>query len=814
MILGLLVVASTVVQFGMVADATDTYPPVIAVNTPTGSDVPIDSVIEVWLNETGNFFANALEISPYVAGDVTAMYDMFMLRNGLLYTPSVLLDYETTYTITIKADRVKDSSNNYLDGNGNWVYEGSPIDDFIWTFTTEVRETFPPHVDANSPTGAGAEITSKITVQFNETMNETATTAAFNITPYISGTFEISEGVGFWTMDFYPDQNLELNNPYTVTINGSMAKDIADNTLDGNGNGTADGSPDDDFSWTFTTAATETTPPQVTYNGPTGTGVSVSSLIQFDFDEYINNTSIENALEIDPPTLGTFTFDKVTGVSMVTFTPSSDLEYSTTYNVTINGSIAKDTQDNLLDGNGNGSAEGSPDDDFKWNFTTVPVPVPHVIQNSPTGASVPKWERIGVVFDKIMNHTSIEQAFNITPPTMGTFIINDDTFWGETTLSFYPDSNFQLGSTYDVTINSSIAKSGLGFLLDGNTNGTPEGSPHDDFTWSFTVETTNTTPVSWYTYGPGYGQPAPIYWHIRIVFDGCMDHSTLIGAFNITPYVDGAFSIYDYMGKTYLVLDPTLLLPTSTTFFVTINGSIAEDATGNFFDGNKNGAAEGSPIDNFVWNFTTEDEDTTPPQVSSRIPTGTGVSLDTTYIWATFDEAVNTTVVGDIITVSPSVGGDIRWDTEDGNAVYLENFSLTLSTTYEVRVNASLVMDWTGNTLDGNGNGVAEGSPIDDYVWAFTTEGPDSTPPQVVWSSPNGTNVPVDTNITLLFSELMDTTSLMASLDISLPGPISATFTEVSGKTHMKILTAPLPYDTVVDVCFNGSIAKDLASNT
>jgi hypothetical protein len=55
-------------------------------------------------------------------------------------------------------------------------------------------------------------------------------------------------------MTFDPTTNLAYSTEYTVTIHGT-AMDSAGNGLDGNKNGIAQGSPADDYTWSFTTKA-------------------------------------------------------------------------------------------------------------------------------------------------------------------------------------------------------------------------------------------------------------------------------------------------------------------------------------------------------------------------------------------------------------------------------------------------------------------------------------------------------------------------------------------------------------------------------
>jgi len=97
-----------------------------------------------------------------------------------------------------------------------------------------LSDTTPPQVVSVSPTdGATASLSTNIVVEFSEPMNQSATQSAFSITPDVNGSF--SWNAAGDTMTFTPDSNLSNNTIYRPTIDSSLAKDLAGNLLDGNG---------------------------------------------------------------------------------------------------------------------------------------------------------------------------------------------------------------------------------------------------------------------------------------------------------------------------------------------------------------------------------------------------------------------------------------------------------------------------------------------------------------------------------------------------------------------------------------------------
>ena len=116
--------------------------------------------------------------------------------------------------------------------------------DFSWEF---MIDTSPPVVVEYSPVGSDVPVTKTIAVTFNRAMNRSSVEDAFSIHPKASGSFSWSGNV----LLFAPSR-LAYGTDYTVSMKGD-AEDLAGNRLDGNGNGIAEGSPLDDFSWQFST---------------------------------------------------------------------------------------------------------------------------------------------------------------------------------------------------------------------------------------------------------------------------------------------------------------------------------------------------------------------------------------------------------------------------------------------------------------------------------------------------------------------------------------------------------------------------------
>ena len=119
----------------------------------------------------------------------------------------------------------------------------------------------------------------------------------------------------------------------------------------------------------------ETTPPTITAHSPTGTDAAIDTDMSATFSEVMNKTSAEAAFSTDLLVLGSFSWD---GNKMI-FNPNSNLDYLTTYIVTISTEAEDLAGNNLL----------SP---YSWQFTTkeqdlTPPVISNVTASTVTGSS-------------------------------------------------------------------------------------------------------------------------------------------------------------------------------------------------------------------------------------------------------------------------------------------------------------------------------------------------------------------------------------------------------------------------------------------
>ena len=216
------------------------------------------------------------------------------------------------------------------------------------TETTGIGTTSPLSITATTPQNGSTNVStsSALTITFSEPVDPaTLTTSTVLINPLITGAITVN---GTNVM-FDPITPFDPSTPYAVTLTTGV-KGVAGNAL------TAP------FSWSFTTGTIpDTMPPDVNATSPLNgaTNVSTSSALMATFTEPVNPTTVTAATFMlkdgaNNPVGGNIT----TNGAIVTFAPSTPLNFSTTYTATLTTGI-KD-----LSGNAMASFR-------TWSFTTA-----------------------------------------------------------------------------------------------------------------------------------------------------------------------------------------------------------------------------------------------------------------------------------------------------------------------------------------------------------------------------------------------------------------------------------------------------------
>ena len=479
-------------------------------------DVAIDENIVATFSEEMNTASveAAFSVNPIVAGSLS------WVGNEFTFNPNSDLAEATLFTVTIGTG-ARDLASNGLAAN------------YVWSFTT--GDFTPPTVISVSPLDSAIDVAigDSIVVTFSEAMDTIAVESAFSIDPLVTGVFSWADSV----LTLTPDSDLDETTLYEVTIS-TDAEDSAGNSLD------------EDYIWSFTTGEA----PTVISVSPLDLAIDVAigDSIVVTFSEAMDTIAVESAFSIDPLVTGVFSWAD----SVMTFTPDSDLDEATLYEVT----ISTDAEDSA----------GTPlADDYIWSFTTGDFTPPTVVSVSPLDLAIDVvlGDSIVVTFSESMDTIAVESAFSIDSLVTGVFS------WVDSVLTFTPDSDLDEATLYEVTISTDAEDSA--------------GNPlAEDYVWSFTTgEMPTVVSVSPLDMATEVGVDDIIV----VTFSELMNNLAVEAAITIDPFVEGEFSWFG----TERTFTPDSNLDEATLYTITIDTGAVDLA--------------GNPLaEDYVWSFTTE----------------------------------------------------------------------------------------------------------------------------------------------------------------------------------------------------------------
>ncbi|MBL0174332.1 MAG: Ig-like domain-containing protein [Ignavibacteria bacterium] len=282
---------------------------------------------------------------------------------------------------------------------------------------------------------------------------------------------------------------------------------------------------------------------------------------------------------------------------------------------------------------------------------------------------------------------------------------------------------------------------------------------------------------------------------IGVVFSEAMDSTTI----NTTTFTlkQGATPITGVVARNgaNATFDPTSFLAYNTVYTGTITTG-AKDLAGL------------SIANNYVWSFTTgAAPDSIRPTVISTDPPNNAVGVaKNKLITILFSEAMDSTTIN-TTTISFKQGTTLVPGTvsrSGATASFKPQSFLAYSAVYTGTITTG-VKDLAGNAL------------LNTYTWSFTTApAPDTIRPIVLATDPaNGsTDVPINTRVAAIFSELMDPATINTSTFLLVHGttPVPGTVTLSGAKAVFTPSGILLP-----NTLFTGTITtgvKDLAGNS
>lgn len=322
--------------------------------------------------------------------------------------------------------------------------------------------------------------------------------------------------------------------------------------------------------WSFTTV---NDPPSVVTVTPASesTNIAVNTAITAEFSESMDASTINTStFVLNNGVTGTVSYDHDTKIA--TFTPYSDLAYSTTYTATITTGV-KD----LL---GAGMAA-----DHTWSFTTrdeSDTTPPEVISTYPLNneTGIPVNTTITATFSEDMDASSINSA-TFTLYEDGSNIAGTVAYTG-TTATFTPSYDLDYYTIYNVTITTGVKDLAGNYMT-------------RDYSWSFTSgDEPDIHPPAVNSTNPSNGSTNVLVdTFISGTFSEEMDASTITtNTFTVSAGGSRVAGTVTYNGTT-AAFTPSNDLSYSTTYTATITTGV-KDLAGN------------NMVSDYNWNFTTE----------------------------------------------------------------------------------------------------------------------------------------------------------------------------------------------------------------
>jgi len=280
-------------------------------------------------------------INGVVSGDAVKVYD-----GANLLATATAAGSSVTVPLSALTDKLYSLTAKSTDPAGN-TSAASTV--FSYTVDT-VAPTISIRVPA--PSATGVSVTNNLEITFSEAMNTSYINSAnMTLTSAVYGTIPVAvsydSAANKAVID--PVSPLKYSNQYTITVSASIY-DPAGNAITG--------SP---LSWNFTTEA-DTYPPEILPQ-TASTNVPLDSLITFTFNEEVVASTVYNAIYNNQILLKkgietvTASAEFNSSTKIVTIRPAANLQYNTTYTVSVAG--VSDLLNNTI---------VTP---RTWNFTTV-----------------------------------------------------------------------------------------------------------------------------------------------------------------------------------------------------------------------------------------------------------------------------------------------------------------------------------------------------------------------------------------------------------------------------------------------------------
>lgn len=340
----------------------------------TGAELGLDMPITLYFDRPLDCetVGESISTTPFIAGSLTC--------DGTSITLTPDNDYNRADTVGVTLDT------NLRGIDGAQLFE-SIILDFNTVGFVQISETFP------SDGTLDMELDTSITVIFNRPIvpltifDENNLINPLNISPTLDGT---GEWVSTSIYLFEPDETLQSNTQYTVTINENLASQ--DGAL-----------LPDDYVFTFYTQ-----PPQILDFSPISdrSGVALDQDIQVRFNLPMDQASVESSFNLLDPNGNILdgVFDWSEDGAGFRYNPDDDFLLDSTYSVELDSDTVRGIN------GGVGGLIGT----SEWTFETVPYPA--IESSSPNdGGEVRPYGGVVIYFASEMEQDQFEEFITIEP---------------------------------------------------------------------------------------------------------------------------------------------------------------------------------------------------------------------------------------------------------------------------------------------------------------------------------------------------------------------------------------------------------------
>ncbi len=741
---------------------------VAALDPPPGSsDVDPTAPLRVTMNRPIDV-TTLNDTTCYVAGSggekMPGALSTSATADTILWEPAPgALWFDTNYTLHVTTD-LKDERGRPLDHDAQ-TYPA--LEPYSASFVTaaqppgpRVDEVDPPHDARAVPIGASVVVTFSEPVDSNSV--RVLQTFKVKENGQASRQGVLAKSTDQRTYTFTPNTPLSASTRYVVVIE-TQVTNLEGVRLDQD----RETPGYDPFSSEFFTEG----PPRVEQSDPAdgAVRVAIEQVVTLDFSDEIDPASVtEQTVRLLQDSAPVDCARSLATDSLsLAITPAAPLAYLTSYRVVV------DTLVTAADGSRLDQDPETPGKQpFELRFTTEPESInPHVTLVVPADGAidVPVSVQPQAFFSEAIDPSTVQPNTvylsrligpSQTEGVAGALAVATDSL----SVTFSPDAALHNGATYELVV-SSLVESRHGFRLDQD----PEEPLFQDFTSEFVTEPERIAPRA-IDSDPRDGDTAvPREEPVQVLFSEPMQAESLPGAFSLSAGgvdVDGAGAL-DQEGEVW-TFTPQEPLDWNTTYTAQVD-TTALDLAGNRFDQDPEAAGR-QP---FAFAFTTV-TDTVPPRVTSMDPpngsSGVGVEPSDT-LRVTFSEALLTaSLSAESFRVEGPGGQAVDGAaslTQGGRVVaWAPDDSLAFATTYTVTAD-TLLTDLPGNRLDQDG-ATPEREP---FVGSFTTK-QETIPPRVIASTPSAGagEVPIDTEVTLAFSEPMDGSTIPGAFALTVDG--------------------------------------------